>query len=38
MDFFSDVSMEPSAIAIYNPDVLVVYFVLIIPHMVANRG
>ena len=39
LDCFSDASPEPSAIAVYNPDVLGVYiFVLIIPHMMASRG
>ena len=31
LDCFSDVSLELPAIVIYNPDVLVVYFVLSIP-------
>ena len=35
---FSDTSLEPPTIAVYNPDVLGVYIMLIIPHMVANRG
>ena len=35
---FSDVSLEPPVIAVYNPDVLGVYLVLSIPHMMANRG
>ena len=39
LDCFSDDSLEPPAIAVYNPDVLGVYLVLItLPHMVANRG
>ena len=38
LDCFSDASLEPLAIAVYNPDVLGVYFVLVMPHMVANRG
>ena len=38
LDCFSDASLEPLAIAVYNPDVLGVYLVLIILHMVAKRG
>ena len=38
LDCFSDASLEPPAIAVYNPDVLGVYLVLVIPHMMANRG
>ena len=37
LDCFSDASLEPPAIAVYNPDVLGVYLVLI-PHMVAIWG
>ena len=33
---FSDASLEPPAIAVYNPDVLGVYLVFIIPHMKGN--
>ena len=33
LDSFSDASLEPPAIAVYNPYVLGVYLVLIIPHM-----
>ena len=32
LDCFSDASLEPSDIAVYNPDVLGVYIVLIIPY------
>ena len=35
---FLDASLEPPAIAVYDPDVLGVYIVSIIPHMMANRG
>ena len=38
LDCLSDSSLEPPAIAVYNPHVLGVYLVLIIPHMMANRG
>ena len=39
LDCFSDASLEPPAITVYNTDVLGVYLVLIIiPHMMANRG
>ena len=38
LDCFSDASLGPTAIAVYNPDVLGVYLVFIIPHMMANRG
>ena len=38
LDSFLDASLEPPAIAVYNPDVLGVYPVFIIPHMMANRG
>ncbi len=38
LDCFSDASLEPPTIAVYNPDVLGVYLVFIIPHMMANRG
>ena len=38
LDYFSDASLEPPAIAVYNPDVLGIYLVFIIPHMMANRG
>ena len=38
LDCVSDASLEPPAIAVYNPDVLGVYLVFIIPHMMANRG
>ena len=38
LDCFSDASLEPPAIAVYNPGVLGVYLVFIIPHMMANRG
>ena len=39
LDCFSYASLEPPAIAVYNPDVLGVYLVLIrpTPHMMANR-
>ena len=37
LDCFSDASLEPPAMAVYNPDVLGVYLVLI-PHMVAIWG
>ncbi len=33
LDCFSDASLEPPAIAVYNTDVLGVYLVLSIPHM-----
>ena len=33
LDCFSDASLEPPAIAVYSPDVLGVYPVLIIPHI-----
>ena len=32
MDCFSDASLEPPAIAVYNPDVLGVYLVLYTPY------
>ena len=32
MDCFSDASLEPTAIAVYNPDVLRVYLVLYTPY------
>ena len=32
MDCFSDASLEPPAIAVYNSDILGVYLVFIIPH------
>ena len=35
---YLDCFSEPPAIAVYNPDVLGVYLVFIIPHMMANRG
>ena len=38
LDCFSYTYLEPPAIAVYNPDVLRVYIVLIIPHVMANRG
>ena len=38
LDCLSDASLEPPAIAVYNPGVLGVYRVFIIPHMMANRG
>ena len=38
LDCFPDASLEQPAIAVYNPDVLGVYLVLIIPRVVANRG
>ena len=34
LDCFTDASLEPPAIAVYNPDVLGVYLVLIIPHYI----
>ena len=34
LDCFSDASLEPPAIAVYNPDVLGVCVVLIMPHIV----
>ena len=36
LDSFSDASQDPPAIAVYNADVLGVYLVLIIPHMMAH--
>ena len=38
LDCFSDDYLESPAIAVYNPDVLGVYLVFIISHMMANRG
>ena len=38
LDCFSDVSVEPPAIAVYTPDVLGVYLVFITSHMMASRG
>ena len=38
LDCLSDASLELPAIAVYNPDVLGVYVVLIIPYMMAIRG
>ena len=38
LDCFSGDSLEPPAIAVYNSDVLGVYLVFIISHMMANRG
>ena len=35
---FSGASLEPPTIAVYTPDVLGVYLVFIIPHMMANLG
>ena len=32
LDCFSDASLGPPAIAVYNPDVLGVYIMLVIPH------
>ncbi len=38
LDCLSDASLEPPAIAVYNPDVLGVYIVLIIHHMMSLFG
>ena len=38
LDSFSNASLEPPAITAYNHDILGIYLVIIIPHMVANRG
>ncbi len=38
LDCFSHACLEPPAITVYNPDVLGVYLVFIISHMMANRG
>ena len=38
LDCFSDASLEPPAIAVYNPDVIGVYLVFIIPHYDGQPG
>ena len=37
-DCFSDASLEPPPIAVYNPDILVVYSALAIPHICGQPG